>query len=89
MKLPSICVVLSGFFCMIAAVFGAFKEALRRSLQALRLQKRTEGLLSFPPLSMLLPAAVAFGSVGGLYIYDMCGSVGFLGTKTWEVRHRP
>ena len=72
MKLPSICVLLSGFFFMIAAVLFAFRKEGR----------------SFLPLSMLLPVAVAFGSVGGLYVYDVCASL-FKGAKSWEVCHLP
>lgn len=55
MKLPSICVILSGIFFMIAGVLFAFRKEGR----------------TFLPTSMLLPVAVAAGSVGGLYVYDV------------------
>jgi len=55
MKLPSICVILSAFFLMIAVVLFSFRKEAR----------------SYLPSSMLLPVAVAAGSIGGLYIYDV------------------
>ncbi|CAE7193041.1 unnamed protein product [Symbiodinium pilosum] len=55
MSMPSICVILSAFFLMIAGMMFAFKHEVR----------------VFLPASLMLPVAVAAGSVGGLYTYDV------------------
>ncbi|CAJ1373341.1 unnamed protein product, partial [Effrenium voratum] len=55
MQLPSICILLSFSFLMIAGMLFVFKHEVR----------------TFLPAAMLLPVAVAAGSIGGLYTYDV------------------
>ncbi|CAE7936528.1 unnamed protein product [Symbiodinium necroappetens] len=55
MALPSICVILSASFLMVAGVLFAFKHEVR----------------TFLPASLMLPVATAAGSIGGLYTYDV------------------